>query len=97
MTASRVSAASPRGSAATVFVPTAAEPPAPRMGTDTPRMHHQIFEGVAVAHRAATARLNAKRPWIMYGARGFRNRGAFKVAIPCHGGGCALEPRHAEP
>jgi hypothetical protein len=39
------------------------------------------------AHRDVTAGLNAKRRWIMYGARGFRHREAFTMAISLHDGG----------
>lgn len=42
---------------------------------------------------AVTEGLNAKIQWIKYGARGFRNRDAFKMAILFHCGGLDLEPR----
>jgi transposase len=42
---------------------------------------------------AVTEGLNAKIQWIKYGARGFRNREAFKTAILFHCGGLDLEPR----
>ena len=42
----RSSAASSRRSAAKVCMPTAGEPPAPRMGTDSPRMPHHTIECV---------------------------------------------------
>lgn len=42
---------------------------------------------------AVTEGLNAKIQWIKYGARGFRNRDAFKTAILFHCGGLDLEPR----
>lgn len=42
---------------------------------------------------AVTEGLNAKIQWIKYGARGFRNREAFKMAILFHCGGLDLEPR----
>ena len=42
---------------------------------------------------AVTEGLNAKIQWIKYGARGFRNRAAFKMAIYFHCGGLDLEPR----
>ena len=42
---------------------------------------------------AVTEGLNAKIQWIKYGARGFRNRDAFKQAILFHCGGLDLEPR----
>ena len=41
---------------------------------------------------AVTEGLNAKIQWIKYGARGFRNREAFKMAILFHCGGLDLEP-----
>jgi len=44
---------------------------------------------------AVTEALNAKIQWIKYGARGFRNRDAFKMAILFHCGGLDLEPRAA--
>jgi transposase len=44
---------------------------------------------------AVTEGLNAKIQWIKYGARGFRNRDAFKMAILFHCGGLDLEPRFA--
>jgi transposase len=42
---------------------------------------------------AVTEGLNAKIQWVKYGARGFRNREAFKTAILFHCGGLDLEPR----
>ena len=42
---------------------------------------------------AVTEGLNAKIQWIKFGARGFRNREAFKMAILFHCGGLDLEPR----
>ena len=42
---------------------------------------------------AVTEGLNAKIQWIKFGARGFRNRDAFKMAILFHCGGLDLEPR----
>ncbi len=42
---------------------------------------------------AVTEGLNAKIPWIEFGARGFRNRASFKTAIYFHGGCPDLEPR----
>ncbi len=44
---------------------------------------------------AVTEGLTAKIQWIKYGARGFRNREAFTMAIYFHGGGLDLEPRHS--
>ena len=42
---------------------------------------------------AVTEGLNAKIQWIKFGARGFRNRDAFKMAILFHCGGLDHEPR----
>lgn len=42
---------------------------------------------------AVTEGLNAKIQWIKVGARGYRNREAFKMAIYFHCGGLDLEPR----
>lgn len=42
---------------------------------------------------AVTEGLNAKIQWVKYGARGFRNREAFKMSILFHCGGLDLEPR----
>ncbi|HYW32836.1 MAG TPA: ISL3 family transposase [Gemmatimonas sp.] len=42
---------------------------------------------------AVTEGLNAKIQWIKYGARGYRNRDAFKRAIYFHCGGLDLDPR----
>ena len=42
---------------------------------------------------AVTEGLNAKIQWIKYGARGYRNRDAFKMAIYFHCGKLDLEPR----
>lgn len=42
---------------------------------------------------AVTEGLNAKIQWVKYGARGFRNRETFKMAILFHCGGLDLEPR----
>ena len=44
---------------------------------------------------AVTEGLNAKIQWIKYGARGYRNREAFKMAIYFHCGGLDLEPRRS--
>lgn len=44
---------------------------------------------------AVTEGLNAKIQWIKVGARGYRNRDAFKMAIYFHCGGLDLEPRCA--
>lgn len=44
---------------------------------------------------AVTEGLNAKIQWIKFGARGFRNRESFKMAIMFHCGGLDLEPRLA--
>jgi transposase len=42
---------------------------------------------------AVTEELNAKTQWMKFGARSFRNREAFKMAILFHCGGLDLEPR----
>lgn len=42
---------------------------------------------------AVTEALNAKIQWIKYGARGFRDRDAFRMSILFHCGGLDLEPR----
>ncbi len=44
---------------------------------------------------AATEGLDAKIQWIKCGARGYRNRDAFKMAIYFHCGGLELEPRRS--
>ncbi len=62
------------------------------------RMLKAHFENILtyLTHRitnAVTEGLNAKIQWIKFGARGFRNREAFKMAILFHCGGLDLEPR----
>jgi transposase len=42
---------------------------------------------------AVTEGLNAKIQWIKTSARGYRDRGAFKIAISLHCGGLDVEPR----
>ncbi len=42
---------------------------------------------------AVTEGLNAKIQWIKTSARGYRNRGPFKIAISLHCGGLDFEPR----
>lgn len=62
------------------------------------RMLQRHLENILtyLTHRitnAVTEGLNAKIQWVKYGARGFRNREAFKMAILFHCGGLDLEPR----
>ena len=64
------------------------------------RMRKAHLESIPtyLTHRitnAVTEGLNAKIQWIKYGARGYRNREVFKMAIYLHCGGLNLEPRHS--